>query len=94
MLHRNNFRLPRAPQTHRDEDGSPLRLLVTSYGFATAVAVLVAFAGVGFWASLLVFWLGGAAIVFAVGLISIARKPNISRADKTWADADAPSMVF
>ena len=94
MLHRDNFRLPRAPQVRHDEDGSPLRLLVTSYGFAAAVAVLVAFAGAGFWASLLLFWLGGAATVFAVGMIAVAGKAHNARADQAWADTKAHSIVF
>ena len=94
MLYRDNFHWPRASQDLRDGHGSPLRLLVSSYGFATAVAVLAAFAGVGFWASLLVFWLGGAAAVFALGLIAIPGKPHDARANQTWADADAPSVSF
>jgi len=48
---------------------SPLRLLVSGYGLAAVVAVLAAYSGVGFGASLLLFWLGGAAAVFALALM-------------------------
>jgi hypothetical protein len=94
VLYRDKFHRPGASQDLRDGHGSPLRLLVSSYGLAAAVAVLAAFAGAGFWASLLVFWLGGAATVFAVGLIAIARKPNNVRTNMAWTDVTAPSTVF
>jgi len=94
MLHCDNFHWPRAPQSLRDQHGSPLRLLVSSYGLAAAVAVLAVFAGAGFVASLLLFWLGGAATVFALALIPTTRKPNNARTDRVRADAAAPSIVF
>ena len=94
MLHRDNFYRPRASQSLRDEHGSPLRLLVSSYGLAAAVAVVAVFAGAGFVASLLIFWLGGAATVFALALIPAARKPNNARTDRTRADVAAPSIAF
>ena len=94
MLHRDNFHWPRASQSLRDEHGSPLRLLVSSYGLAAAVAVLAIYAGARFVASLLLFWLGGAAIVIALALISIARKPNNARANQTKADSSAPSIAL
>jgi hypothetical protein len=94
VLYRDNFHWPKASQSPRDEHGSPLRLLVSSYGLAAAVAVLAIYAGAGFVASLLLFWLGGAATVFALALISTARKPNNARANQTKADSSAPSMAF
>ena len=69
----NDFDWHSKPQIQRDERPSLLRLLISSYGLAATVAVVAAFAGAGFWASLLIFWLGGAAAVFALGLISIGR---------------------
>ncbi len=87
MLHRDNFHWPRASQSLRGEHGSLLRLLVSGYGLAAAVAVLAVYAGAGFLASLLLFWLGGAATVFALALIQTARKPNDARTDQTRADA-------
>lgn len=53
---------------------SPLRLLVSGYGLAAVVAVLAAYAGAGFGASLLLFWLGGAASVFALALMPGVRR--------------------
>ncbi len=94
MLHRDNFHRTRVLQSLHDERGSPLRLLVSSYGLAAAVAVLAVYAGAGFVASLLVFWLGGAATVFALALIPTARKPNNARKDQTMADVAAPSIAI
>ncbi len=89
MLHWDNLHWQRVSQVLRNEHGSPLRLLVTSYGLAAAVSVLVALAGVGIWLSLLIFWLGGAAAVFSVGLIATTRKPNSTRTDQTVAGVGA-----
>ena len=94
MVHRDNFHWPRASQSLRDEHGSPLRLLVSSYGLAAAVAVLAGVAGAGFVASLLLFWLGGGATVLALALIPTARKPNDARTDRDRADAAATSIAF
>jgi len=86
VLHRGNFHWQKTPQVLRVEHGSPLRLLVTSFGLAAAISVLAVVAGVGIWASLLVFWLGGTATVFAVGLIATLCKPNNdARTDQTVA---------
>ena len=94
MLHQDSFRSQSATQFQPDEHGSPLRLLVISYGLAAAISGLAAVAGVGIWTSLLVFWLGGAMTVFAVGLIAIACKPKSARTDQAWIDVEAPSAVF
>jgi hypothetical protein len=89
VLHWDNLHWQRVSQILRNEHESPLRLLVTSYGLAAVVSVLVALAGVGIWVSLLVFWLGGTATVFAVGLIATTRKPNNARMDQTVAGVGA-----
>jgi hypothetical protein len=91
MLHRDNFHWPRAPQALRNQHGSPLRLLVSSYGLAAAAAVLAVFAGAGFVASLLLFWLGGAVTVFALALIPTARKPNNACTDRARAACQSRS---
>ena len=94
MLHQNISDFPKASQVLRDKNGSPLRLLVSSYGLAAVVAGLAGFAGAGVWVSLLVFWLGGAMTVFAVGMIAMAREPNNIRTDKAWTKVAAPSIAF
>ncbi len=94
MLHQDICDFPKASQILCDKNGSPLRLLFSSYGLAAVVSGLAAFAGAGVWVSLLVFWLGGAMAVFAVGMIAMARKPNNVRTDKAWAKVAAPSIAF
>ena len=59
-----------------------------------AAAVLAVHVGAGLVASLLVFWLGGAATVFALALIPAARKPDNARTDRARADVAAPSIGF
>lgn len=94
MLHHDNFQLPKEPQVLCDEYGSPLRLLFSSYGIAATVAVLVAFTGVGLWASLLVFWLGGAATVFALGFILARHKPVEARANQSKIEVFTRWIAF
>lgn len=58
------------------------RIARYGYGFGAVVAVMAAFAGVGFWASLLVFWFGGVVAVFGLSLVLSRRKPAQPSADQ------------
>lgn len=75
MQQRTHLVWPKALQSPHCRRVSLLRLLVSSYGLAAIAAVLAAFAGAGFWTSALIFWLGGAATVFAFGFILTRREP-------------------
>lgn len=94
MLFSNNIHLSKAPQSERVEPGSALRLLVSSYGLAAAVAVLAAVSGAGVVAGLLIFWLGGAVAVFALGLIAKTPKPKQSRPGRSGGSVEAPSPAL
>ena len=76
MLHRDDFGLPSDTQLLQDDGRSPLGLLVLSYGLAATAAVIAAFAGIGLWPSVLIFWLGGAATAVAMGVIKTGRAPS------------------
>jgi len=78
VFYRNNLDFSELSLSQPDECRSPLRILVPSYGFAAIIAILAAFAGAGIWASALLFWLGGAAIVLALALILTGRKTEPS----------------
>jgi hypothetical protein len=53
---------------------APLKLLISSYALAGLAALGAAAGGAGAGASLLVFWLGGAAAVFALATLPGARR--------------------
>ena len=83
MLHHDYFDLPGTTQLSQDEGQSPHLLLVLSYGLAAISAVIAAFAGIGLWPSVLIFWLGGAVTAFAAGVIKAGRSP--SRTDQQFS---------
>jgi len=89
LLHRDTFQRPRAAQSPCREPGSLLRLLLSSYGFAAVAAVVAGSAGAGFVASLLLFWLGGAATVLVLALILAIVKANDARTSRESAVASA-----
>jgi hypothetical protein len=93
MLCRDNFDVPEVTQPMCDGRRTRIHPLALSFSLAAALAALAAFAGAGLWASLLVFWLGGAAIVFPLAMISTGRKPSITRMDQSRADVVFPDIL-
>jgi hypothetical protein len=85
MLCRDNFDGPEVTQPRCDGRRTRIHPFAQSYSLAAALAALAAFAGAGLWASFLVFWLGGAAMVFPLAMISTRRKPNDTRMDQSRA---------
>jgi hypothetical protein len=92
MPRSNSLDRPNAVQSACDEPRSLIQLLVSSYGIAALIAVLSAFAGAGFWAAVLVFWLGGAAFVFLIASVPHGNKPSDARTDQTNIGV-APSWI-
>jgi hypothetical protein len=76
MLHRDNFDLPSNTRLSQDDGRSPLHILLPSYGLAATAAIIAAFAGIGLWPSMLMFWLGGAATTVAMALVQAGRAPS------------------
>lgn len=67
----------------------PVRLLSVSYGLAAIGAFAAAAAGLSATGAALLFWLGGAALAVALGVLPATRDAMAMRRDAAGAEEDA-----